>query len=312
MSRELRASIDIGSNSILLLIADVTNNTFKELQKEIRITALGKSLDKTKEFSNESMEASFLALKEYVEFSRVHGIDAQEIIATATEAARVALNSQAFFSRIEQELGLKVKIINAQAEAHFSTKGILFNSEFEKDVITIMDIGGASTELIKVNTKNFQILKTISMPVGAVRATQWLDDDTFVQNLQKIFIDYRSELDDYQSKEIFCVAGTITSLGNMHLGNKEFIEDEVHGLRLKVEDIESLFKKYSYAELTTFSELFPFLGKRVASIRGGLHVVYHLCHRLLASEMIISTYGLRYGTLLEGSIKEEYLHGRNP
>jgi len=311
MSKDLRASIDIGSNSVLLLIADVTNNTFNELKKEIRITSLGKNLDKTKMFADDSIAATTEALKIYVDLCVSHGVKTNQIIATATEAARIAKNASDYFSQIEQDLGLKIHIISAQAEAYFSTKGILFNSKFEKEIITIMDIGGASTELIKVNTKTFQILKTISMPVGAVRATQWLDDDTFVQNLQKIFIDYRIELDEFQSKEIFCVAGTVTSLGNMHLENKEFIEDEVHGLKLKIEEVEILFKKFSSYEPEKFLEQFPFLQKRAASIKGGLHIVYHLCHRLLASEMIISTYGLRYGTILEGSIKEEFLNGRN-
>jgi exopolyphosphatase/guanosine-5'-triphosphate,3'-diphosphate pyrophosphatase len=170
-----------------------------------------------------------------------------------------------------------------------------------------MDIGGASTELIKVNTKNFQIQKTISMPVGAVRATQWLNDGVFVQGLQKIFLDNRTEIDEFQTRELFCVAGTMTSLGNMHLQRKEFEEDDVHGLVLKTEDVDNLFKKYSDTTPEASLEEFPFLQKRSQNIRGGLHVAYHFIHRLLAREITISTYGLRYGTILEGKIKKEYL-----
>ena len=171
-----------------------------------------------------------------------------------------------------------------------------------------MDIGGASTELIKVNTKTFNILETISMPVGAVRASQWLQDDLFVQNLQKIFLDFRNEIDKFQTKELFCVAGTVTSLGNMHLMRKEFIENDVHGLTIKAEDIDTMFKKYSEHTPSEFMELFPFLQKRSNSIRGGLHLVYHIVHRLLVKEITISTYGLRYGTILEGKIKKDFIH----
>ena len=171
-----------------------------------------------------------------------------------------------------------------------------------------MDIGGASTELIKVNTKTFKILETISMPIGAVRATQWLDDELFVQNLQKILLDFRNEIDKFQTKDLYCVAGTVTSLGNMHLMRKEFIEDDVHGLTLKAEDIDVMFKKYCNYTPSEFLELFPFLQKRSNSIRGGLHIVYHIVHRLLVKDITISTYGLRYGTILEGKIKKEYLH----
>ncbi len=310
MKKELRASIDIGSNSVLLLIADVTNNKFKEISKRSFITSLGKELDKNKAFHPESMEATYDAIKSYVNECDLLGIPKENILATATEAARVAQNAPEFFEKIKQELGVTIHVITGQAEAYFSTKGILFNSKFDSEVITIMDIGGASTELIKVNTKNFNILETISMPVGAVRASQWLEDDLFVQNLQKIFFDYRAELDKFQGKDLYCVAGTITSLGNMHLQRKEFVEDDVHGLVLKSEDIDNLFKKFSNHAPEAFLEDFPFLQKRSKSIRGGLHLIYHVIHRLLVKEITISTYGLRYGTALEGKIKKDFIHAR--
>jgi len=308
MKKELRASIDIGSNSVLLLIADVTNNKFLEISKQSHITSLGKELDKNKLFHPESMLATYEAIKAYAEECDQHNIARENIIATATEASRVAQNAQEFFAKIRTELGVNIQVITSQAEAYFSTKGILFNSTFDSDIITIMDVGGASTELIKVNTKNFNILETISMPIGAVRAAQWLEDGLFVQNLQKIFLDFRNEIDKFQGKDLYCVAGTVTSLGNMHLQHKEFVEDDVHGLILKAEEIDNLFKKFSEHDPSAFLELFPFLQKRSNSIRGGLHLVYHIVHRLLVKEIKISTYGLRFGTILEGKIKKEFLH----
>jgi exopolyphosphatase/guanosine-5'-triphosphate,3'-diphosphate pyrophosphatase len=256
------------------------------------------------------MEATYEAIKNYANECDQLGIPKENILATATEAARVAQNAPEFFEKIKQELGVTIHVITGQAEAYFSTKGILFNSKFDSEVITIMDIGGASTELIKVNTKNFNILETISMPVGAVRASQWLEDDLFVQNLQKIFFDFRAELDKFQGKDLYCVAGTITSLGNMHLQRKEFVEDDVHGLVLKSEDIDNLFKKFSNHAPEAFLDDFPFLQKRSKSIRGGLHLIYHVIHRLLVKEITISTYGLRYGTALEGKIKKDFIHAR--
>ena len=158
MKKDLRASIDIGSNSVLLLIADMTKNKFQEIIKESHITSLGKDLDKNKVFHPDSMKATYDAIKEYAEECDKHGISRESIIATATEASRVAQNSKEFFEKIQTELNVTIQTITPQAEAYFSTKGILFNSKFDSDVITIMDIGGASTELIKVNTKTFKIL----------------------------------------------------------------------------------------------------------------------------------------------------------
>jgi exopolyphosphatase/guanosine-5'-triphosphate,3'-diphosphate pyrophosphatase len=257
MKNDIRASIDIGSNSVLLLVADVTNKKFEELTKQSYITQLGRDLDRTKNFHVESMAATYEALKAYAEEADRFGVPREQVIVTATEAARVAQNAGEFFSKVKQELGLSTTILSSQGEAFYSTQGILFNSKFSDEIITIMDIGGASTELIKVNTKSLQILETISMPVGAVRASQWLEDGLFVQNLQKVFTDFRNEIDKFQSKLLFCVAGTVTSLGNMHLLRKEFIEDDVHGLTLKAEDVDALFKKYSDWQADQFSAEFP-------------------------------------------------------
>lgn len=310
MMKDIRASIDIGSNSVLLLVGDLSHGKLKVLSKRSEITQLGRELDKNKAFHAESMDATYQAIKSYAEECDTYGIARDKIIATATEAARVAQNAPELFQKIQDDLGVNITIITSEAEAYFSTKGILFDTKFDSEIITIMDIGGASTELIRVNTKNLQIIESISMPVGAVRSTQWLQDDLFVQNLQKVFLDYRNEIDNYQGKDLFCVAGTVTSLGNMHLQHKEFVEDDVHGLVLKTEDIDSLFKKYSDYSPEQFNELFPFLQKRSQSIRGGLHLVYHLVHRLLVKQLTISTYGLRFGTLLEGKIKKEFIHGK--
>lgn len=307
IQKDIRASIDIGSNSVLLLVAEVQNGKLRELSRRSEITQLGKELDKNKAFHAESMKATFEALKSYARECTDLGVKPGDVIVTATEASRVAGNAAAFFKSIADDLGLRIQIINPEAEAYYSTKGILYNSKFKSEVITIMDIGGASTELIKVNTKTYQIIKTISMPVGAVRASQWLTDQLFVQNLQKLFLDFRTEIDEFQTRELFCVAGTMTSLGNMHLQRKEFVEDDLHGMLMKSEDVDNLFKKYSDTDAGVFLEEFPFLQKRSQNIRGGLHVAYHFIHRLLAREITISTYGLRYGTILEGKIKKEHL-----
>lgn len=308
MKNNMRASIDIGSNSVLLLIAEIEGDHFKDISKKSFITSLGRDLDKNKAFHPDSMALTLEAILDYVGEAQKYGIKPEEIIVTATEASRVAQNSRSFFNQIKNDIGVNVQTITSAAEAYFSTKGILFNSTYNDDVITIMDIGGASTELIKVNVKKNEIQNTISLPIGAVRATQWLDENLFVQNLQKIFEDFRTGLDQFVTNQLFCVAGTMTSLGNMYLGRKEFFEDDVHGLKLKSDDIENLFKHFSMSGPEIFLKEFPFLGKRSASIKGGLHTVYHLIHRLLVKEITISTYGLRYGTLLEGHIREEFLH----
>jgi exopolyphosphatase / guanosine-5'-triphosphate,3'-diphosphate pyrophosphatase len=303
-----RASIDIGSNSVLLLVAKVGPQRFEVIENLSEITSLGKDLDKNKEFHQESMELTKDALKGFVDRCKELNVAASEIIVTATEASRVAKNAKSFFKDIQESLGLKINIITSDAEAYFSTKGILFEGEFNSETITIMDVGGASTELIRVNTKSLEIIESVSLPIGSVRSSNWLEDSLFVQNLQKVFLDNRLLLDKYQSKELYCVAGTVTSLAAMFLGLKEYDDKLVHNISLKTEDVDGLFKKYSETSPETLQEQFPFLKKRSKTMRGGLHLMYHILHRLLVKEIKVSTYGLRYGTLIEGAIKKEFLY----
>lgn len=141
MMQDIRASIDIGSNSVLLLIGEMKNGKLLVHSKRSEVTALGRELDKNKSFHPESMRDTFEALKSYAEDCDKFGISRSSIIVTATEAARVAHNAPDFFSEIQKDLGIKVNIITSQAEAYFSAKGILFDTKFESEVITIMDIG---------------------------------------------------------------------------------------------------------------------------------------------------------------------------
>jgi exopolyphosphatase/pppGpp-phosphohydrolase len=93
----------------------------------------------------------------------------------------------------------------------------------------------------------------------------------------------------------------------MHLGRKEFVEDDVHGLRMRAEDVDQIFGRCGGWSPEQFEAEFPFLGKRTQAILGGLTLAHHLLHRLAVDEVVISTYGLRYGTFLEGGLRDEYL-----
>jgi len=304
--KDLRASIDIGSNSILLLMGEFSPE-YKELENHANVTALGANLDKTGVFDTGSMEDSFRVLKEYADKIKSHGMDPAKVLATATEASRVAGNAEEFYTKVKEQTGIEVKIISSEGEAYYSTKGILFNSKFDESTIHIMDIGGASTEIIKVDAENSQILLDYSMPFGAVRMTNWKDENTLHDNVGKILNDYQDKLKGTQCTKLYCVAGTMTSVANMYLGNKEFKEKEVHGLNISVDVLNKLSREYSDQSVEELLSYFPFLGKRAKSIHGGLSVATTLFKTLGVTNVSISTYGLRYGTLEEGVIKDEFI-----
>lgn len=302
----IRASIDIGSNSTLLLIGKVDNGQVCEvLENESRVTGLGRDLDLNKTFIQIAMDESVEALKEYSELIKKHRVPSENIIVTATEATRVAKNKDEFINRVEKETGLKITVITSEAEAFYSTKGILVGADGKTD-LTIMDIGGASTEIISFSDNKIQ--KSFSMPVGAVRMTNWTQDKTVDEHLEKIEDDFSNDLKiEVMDSVLYCVAGTMTSVGNMHLGCKSFNEDEVHGLKISVEDIKKLYQDTFDFEPSDYLNDYPFLGKRSKTIKAGLRLAIWVCEKLNVSNLEISTYGLRYGTLLSMEIDDGFI-----
>lgn len=305
--KDIRASIDIGSNSILLLVADFSNG-FDLLENESNVTGLGKDLDVNKVFCNEAMDESEKILSEYSKLVKKHKLDPADVICTATEASRVAQNSKEFFNKIKIKTGIDVQIINGLAEAYFSTKGIMFNTEFDSKIIHIMDIGGASTEIIKVRVEDSKILQSFSMPIGSVRVMDWLEKGIFESKRDEILNNYQKELNECSCSELYCVAGTMTSVGNMHLKNKEWVESEVHGHKMESQVVHDLLQEHENTSVTDLLRTFPFLGKRAKTIVAGLNVAKTFINSLNVNNINISCYGLRYGTLSEGKISKEYLY----
>src|SRR5687768_13609154 len=98
-----KSIIDIGSNSLLLLVGDKKGSQFIIDENELRITGLGKNLDQTRAFSAESMERTFEVLAEYRSLIEKHHLSPKDTIIVATEAARVSLNADEFFTRVKRE-----------------------------------------------------------------------------------------------------------------------------------------------------------------------------------------------------------------
>lgn len=301
-----RASVDIGSNSCLLLAGEVDDGQLARiLANESRVTGLGRDLDKNGRFLDVAMEETYAALAEYKNICGALGISAADITATATEASRVSSNAGDFFRKVKKNLGIDVSVITSEGEAHYSAKGIMLGAE-EKTPLAIMDIGGASTEFI-LTTSSGDIERSFSLPVGSVRAVNWISEGTWDEKFGEIARRWSGELSLVNAKVLHCVAGTMTSLANMRLGHKSFAENEVHGHVLNKEDILRMEKELRDYTPEMFLSRFPFLGKRSAAIKGGLELVVKLSPLLNVERFQVSVYGLRYGTLLAGEIETRFL-----
>jgi exopolyphosphatase/guanosine-5'-triphosphate,3'-diphosphate pyrophosphatase len=255
------------------------------------VTALGRGLDKSGEFSPESMEDTYKVLKSYSKIIEEHEIAKNSVIVTATEASRVAKNAKSFFERIEKEIGLRVTIISGEQEAFFSTKGVL-SSGYDFDMVTIMDIGGASTELIKARVKPFEIVSSVSIPIGAVRVNDSDDMEKYINDILKEY-----DLKPFVTRHMIATAGTMTSLAAMMLGQVEYDDEKVHDSEFTMNSFENFGQVMNSLSVDHIGKKYPFLGKRSVTIKAGYLIARDIMKIMDFSHFMVSSRGLRYGTI---------------
>ena len=160
------AAIDIGSNTLKMTIARVSDGDIEDIARYTDTVRLGRDLDRTGRLADDRIEAAVVALRRFAELARDAG--AETIVAVGTEALRVAANGPDTLSRIEEETGIRVEIISGDREADLTFAGVMANLHIEGDLV-LADIGGASTELI-VAVDGRRIFSK-SVPLGSGRMT---------------------------------------------------------------------------------------------------------------------------------------------
>lgn len=301
-----RASIDIGSNSVLLLAVELDSRgeIKEELLNESFITSLGKDLDETKRFHPDSMQSTYDALKKYKELLISIKFPLSDVIATATEASRVSTNSREFFKKIKEDLGINIQIISSDGEAYYTALGVVSSLSNPSDNIVVMDIGGASTELISIKTNPFKIEKSISLPVGSVRATDWKNKNEFDSKIYEVL---SPDLSQYDTETLVCVAGSMTALASMYLGQREYSDTKIEGMTISFKTFQAFAIDLEKTSTENLLMLFPFLGKRAPMVAAGARVAEILGTKLKIDLIKISTRGLRYGVVINGGIDEQFI-----
>ncbi|HTV75697.1 MAG TPA: exopolyphosphatase, partial [Candidatus Baltobacteraceae bacterium] len=165
MNSVRRAVIDVGTNSIKLLIADVAGRDVKPVHEESRQTRLGKGFYETRRLQPEPIARTAEAVWEFAEIARERNADSIRVIATS--AARDAVNPADLTFSIERASGLKTEIISGAREAEWVFQGVTTDAELAGQPLLLLDVGGGSTEFILGHgvKKSF----AHSFPLGTVR-----------------------------------------------------------------------------------------------------------------------------------------------
>jgi exopolyphosphatase/guanosine-5'-triphosphate,3'-diphosphate pyrophosphatase len=174
---KIRASIDIGSNSVLLLIGYWKGDQFICLDQDAHITGLGRGIREQQAFDHLSQQETMNVLMLYKEKILKHNLKVDEVIVVATEASRVAKNADLFFHQVKLNTGFTVYTISSEGESYYSALGVSlglssFLKSSQKNLpsdIFLIDLGGGSTEFSLFSRQPFAHKYQISFPFGCVR-----------------------------------------------------------------------------------------------------------------------------------------------
>ena len=298
----LKASIDLGTNTCLLLIAEVESGCInKVLGDYARIIRLGEGVDKTRYLQPEAIERTLKCLDEYRKIISTAGILSGDVICVATSQARDAENGSEFFARVEADLGFVFRVVSGKDEARLSFKGSLLPN-MEASNHAVVDIGGGSTEFVTVNGG-------LSIDLGSVRFTERylrsdpITDEEFsiclkeIDNKLEELVDWRSATPS--DMQMLAVAGTATTLASWYLRLREFDAAKVEKVQLTSVDLHRMVEELKRMTVSERGDQVGIEPKRADVLLAGAMIMWRIMDKLEFQTCNISSRGLRYGVLME-------------
>lgn len=309
----LFASIDVGANTLRLLIGKFEDNKIKDIHYLRRITRLGSGVDQTGKLSTENMQASLLALKEFS--SIISDLNVKHLRAVATSALREASNANFFIEQVFKETGITIEVISGEEEANLTLRGLLrsfLDPNLLKQTLFIVDIGGGSTEWILY--KDERVISKDSIPIGVVKLSEnFIKSDPVSEedilkikdNIKPFLGDIRNNIGFYLGEHTLFIgtAGTFTTIASIDLGLDMYSREKVHLHKISFEQLKKIYKEASALTLEERKNIKGLEPERADLIIPGLVFTINIMEFFRFEELIISDYGLLEGILFD--IKEK-------
>lgn len=295
------ASIDIGSNTVILLICAYENGKLITLENHYSMPRISKGLNQNKNISDEKIVDLFDIITKYMTVIKKYNCEKVFIIGTA--ALRKAANANKINDEFEKKFNYKINIIPGEQEAKYSYLGALLASNSNLDKMVI-DIGGGSTEIIIGNSEGINYAKSVQY--GAVNLTEMyfpnlpLNEDLFENVKNEIYNQFNEFQIDISKRELIAVAGTPTTLYCMLNGIKDYSDLIVNKKKISIIELENLIEKLKFL---TSNQILENYGSVVTGrndiITAGTIILASIMKKFVIENLTVSTTGIRYGIILE-------------
>jgi len=284
--------IDIGSNSIRLVVYDDLSRSPFPRFNEKSFVALGDGLDENGAFSEATIAKALHMIVRFAAISRAMEVPRVDVL--ATEATRKAANGAAFVKAIHEKTGLKVRILSGAEEANYTALGVV--SGFFQPRGFVGDIGGGSLEVAEVVGDRVGE-RTASMPLGALPVKAMLEDglDSAKAKVDAVL---DGDMPPLLTEPVFyAVGGGWRALARIHIAKNDIPIKVVHGYEVPAKELSALAKKISRMSQREVSELPDVPDRRIDTLPASALVLWRVLRKLKPDRLIFSAFGLREGWL---------------
>ena len=295
------ASIDLGSNSTRLLIAEVDDQGFNVLIRKHVVTKMSENTEQTGVISTEAFKRVNSTLRDFKKLLIANDVD--DVFVVGTAALRDAKNSEEIIENIRNKYDFEVKVLSGHEEGITTSVGVLHFMQNTENFL-IIDIGGRSTEFI-YEFENKIVSKSLNLGVVTLSEKYFsnLPIGQELINEAKLKIETElSQLDINDKKNVIGVSGTALSLASIFLDQGNFNEEELHEIKIDIDNVKEINKrilKMTEAEIITkFRGIDP---KRASTITSGIFLLEIILSYYSNTPIIISK-----NDILEGLILKKY------
>jgi exopolyphosphatase/guanosine-5'-triphosphate,3'-diphosphate pyrophosphatase len=297
------AAIDIGTNTIRLVVAEVQeDDTYRILDEEREMVRLGEHLDRTGRLSDEAIERGLSALGKMKAIA--DGFQITELRAIATSAVREAANGRAFIREVLRQHKVRIEVISGDEEAQLAFRSAARHFDLQGRSTAVVDIGGGSLEVIL--SAGTAIDQVYSLPLGAVRVTERLVRSDPLRD--KHWKQMKEEIDRtlkgafrqeaHRAEIMVGSGGTFTALAHMSKWQREGRHGSVQGYVLTPAEIIHLLDRLREAPLETRRQMPGLSPDRADIILAGASVIARLVRKLGSQQIMVNERGIRDGLLL--------------
>jgi exopolyphosphatase/guanosine-5'-triphosphate,3'-diphosphate pyrophosphatase len=288
------AVVDIGSNSVRLVVYDALGRAPTPIFNEKALCAIGHGVATTGELSTQGVERALASLRRFKALISLMGVE--DVYAIATAAAREASNGQAFVADATAALGAPVALLSGRREAELSALGVI--SGFHAPDGIVADLGGGSLELVEI--QGTKVGKSASLPLGGLSLMDASDHSLRAavkiarESLAKVKL-----LGELRGRTLYAVGGTWRALAKLHMRQRNYFLSVMHGYVIparEAADFAGLVERVNADALVAVESIAP---ARRPLLAYGAIVLDEIIRREPPKEVTISAAGLREGLLYE-------------